>query len=174
VAECARASARGLETQSCPRTGLLMTGDVTEVRPLSPGSGEGPRQVGRARRRGEERGTSHQTHALPDLWFLIARGGGPHGSAQSLVNSVPTARVRRVAHSPSPRYAARNFSIEKTVPLASMEYTARPILCARIESAFPLRCFFSSRARSFLPSVVWRRKSTAASEKAHPECAARG
>jgi len=26
-----------------------MTGDVTEVRPLSPGSGEGPRQTGNAR-----------------------------------------------------------------------------------------------------------------------------
>jgi hypothetical protein len=22
---------------------------------------------------------SHQRSALPDLWFLIARGGGPHG-----------------------------------------------------------------------------------------------
>ena len=63
---------------------------------------------------------SHQTHVLPDLWFLIARGGRPHGSAQSLANSVPTARVRRLAHPPSPRYAARNFSIEKTVLRDSM------------------------------------------------------
>jgi len=63
---------------------------------------------------------SHQPRALPDLRFMIAHGGRPHGSAQSLVNSVPTARVRRVAHPPSPRYAARNFSIEKTVPRDSM------------------------------------------------------
>ena len=32
---------------------------------------------------------SHQRSALPDFWFLIARGGRPHGWAQSLVNSVP-------------------------------------------------------------------------------------
>jgi hypothetical protein len=43
-AEDAGANPHGLETQSCPRTGLSMTSDVTEVRPLSPGSGEGPRQ----------------------------------------------------------------------------------------------------------------------------------
>ena len=47
MAECERRDARGLETQSCPRTGLFMTSDVTEVRPLSPGSGEGPRHTGR-------------------------------------------------------------------------------------------------------------------------------
>ena len=46
VAEGADARPRGLETQSCPCTGLLMTGDVTMVRPLSPGSGKGPRQTG--------------------------------------------------------------------------------------------------------------------------------
>lgn len=51
----ARVSARDLETQSYPRTGLLMTSDVTAVRPLSPGSGKGPRQFGTrcATRRGE-------------------------------------------------------------------------------------------------------------------------
>ncbi len=48
-----------------------MTSDVTKVRPLSPGSGEGPRQVERDIDRGEVRVASHQTHALPDLWFLI-------------------------------------------------------------------------------------------------------
>src|SRR3990172_5668050 len=121
------------------------------------------REVDEARRRG----TSHQTHALPDLRFLIAHGARAHGAAQSLVNSVSTARLSHVAHPPSPRYAARNFSIENTVPRDSMSWTARPILCARIESAWPWPCFFSSRARSVLPSVVCRRNSTAASEKAH-------
>ena len=42
AAECASPRSRGLETQSCPRTGLLMTIDVACARPLSPGSGEGP------------------------------------------------------------------------------------------------------------------------------------
>jgi len=32
-----------------------MTGDVTEVRPLSPGSGEGPRQLDTRSRRSEEK-----------------------------------------------------------------------------------------------------------------------
>src|SRR3990172_4741793 len=36
--------------------------------------------------------------------------------------------------------------------------------------ALPLPCFFSQRARSFLPSGQWRTKSTAASEKAHFRC----
>ena len=89
MAECERGGARGLETQSCPRTGLLMTSDVTEVRPLSPGSREGPRQVEREIDRGEVRGTSHQRSALPDLWFLMTHGDRSHGVAPSLVNSVP-------------------------------------------------------------------------------------
>jgi hypothetical protein len=42
-----------------------------------------------------------------------------------------------------------------------------PWLAAKIESAFPLPCFFSILASSFFPSLVWRRKRTAASEKAH-------
>ena len=48
----------------------------------------------------------------------------------------------------------------------SMLNTARPILCARMESAFPLPCCFSILAISFFPSV-WRRNRTAASENAH-------
>jgi len=60
-AECERVGARGLETQSCPHTGLFMTSDVAEAHPLSPGSGEGPRQTGPRNGRGEVRGASHQT-----------------------------------------------------------------------------------------------------------------
>ena len=60
-----------------------MTSDVTAVRPLSPGSGEGPRQAEREIDRSEVRVASHQTQALPDLWFLIARGDDSYGSAQS-------------------------------------------------------------------------------------------
>jgi len=50
-----------------------MTGDVTEVRPLSPGSGEGPPQAEHEINRGEVRVASHQTFGLPDLWFLMTR-----------------------------------------------------------------------------------------------------
>lgn len=75
VAECGRAGARGLETQSCPHTGLVMTGDVAEAHPLSPGSGEGPRHAGTRDRVARRGWTSHQAHVLPDQWFLIARGG---------------------------------------------------------------------------------------------------
>jgi hypothetical protein len=42
--ECeSRRDPYGLETHSGPHTGLLMTSDVAGARPLSPGSGEGPR-----------------------------------------------------------------------------------------------------------------------------------
>ena len=93
VAECERAGARGRETQSYPHTGLLMTGDVTEVRPLSPGSGKGPRHTGTRDRRGEERVDVPSTAraARPEVhdraWRSSARLGaiagelGPDGSS---------------------------------------------------------------------------------------------
>ena len=80
-AEDAGASPRGLETQSCPHAGLFMTSDVTEVRPLSPGSGEGPRHTaGPRERRSGVRGASHQTQraagpVVPDDAARIARTG---------------------------------------------------------------------------------------------------
>jgi hypothetical protein len=46
---------RGLETHSGPRIGLLMTSDVARARPVSPGSGEGQRQL-RTRSVSEESG----------------------------------------------------------------------------------------------------------------------
>jgi hypothetical protein len=111
---------RGLETQSCPRTGLLMTGDVTEVRPLSPGAGEGPHQAKTRTRRGEG-GASHQALGLPDLWVpddawrSVARYG-------AIVSELGLERrdLDVWLIPPSPRYAARNFSSEKTVPRESM------------------------------------------------------
>jgi hypothetical protein len=66
-----------------------MTSDATEVRPLSPGSGEGPRQAEGEIDRGKVRVASHQACGLPDLWFLVTRGDHSHGLAPSLVNSVP-------------------------------------------------------------------------------------
>ena len=116
-------SARGLETHSCPRTGLLMTSDVTEGASVVSRLGGGAASNGNAKStwRGEG-GRPIKRSALPDLWFLIARGAR---------------RARRTARSsselgperldldvwlipPSPRYAARNFSIEKTVSRDSM------------------------------------------------------
>ena len=84
-----RRDARGLETQSCPRTGLLMTGDVTRSASVVSRLGGGAASIGQreivvARRRC----VSHQTHVLPDPWFLIAHGAAAHEIAQSSVNSV--------------------------------------------------------------------------------------
>jgi hypothetical protein len=45
--------------------------------------------------------------------------GGARGR-RDLGELGPAARVRRLAHPLSSGYAARNFSIEKTVPRASM------------------------------------------------------
>ena len=73
--------------------------------------------------RGEARrgGRPIKRGALPDLWFLIARGA----RGARVVRNRRRTRSRRLeldvwlTH-PSPRYAARNFSIEKTVPRDSM------------------------------------------------------
>ena len=92
AAECERVNARGLETQSYPRTGLRMTSDVAEARPLSPGSGEGSRQAEACDRRSEERAGVPSTRLaagplVPDrAWRSDARLGaivgelGPDGS----------------------------------------------------------------------------------------------
>ena len=97
-AECERVSARGLETQSCPRTGLLKS--ATSPKRVRYLQARGRGRIKRARaivvaRRGW---VSHQTQALPDHGFLIAHGARAHEVAQSLTNSDPTARLRRVAH----------------------------------------------------------------------------
>jgi hypothetical protein len=68
---------------------------------------------------------SHQTSSLPDHWLLIV-GPVPLDGARVVTIGdelgPDVARVRRLAHPlPSPlRYAARNFSMEKTVPRNSM------------------------------------------------------
>jgi len=114
---------RGLETHSGPHTGLLKMSDVARARPLSPGSGEGQRlPVNACARRGRER-ASHQSCSLPDLWLMTV---GPwrsaaHAWSRSVTSSVPTWLELDVWLARSlPRYAARNFSIEKTVPRESM------------------------------------------------------
>jgi hypothetical protein len=62
---------RGLETHSGPHTGLLMTSDVAEARPLSPGSGE-ERRIPCTRLRHEEESEGPIIRArLPDLWLMI-------------------------------------------------------------------------------------------------------
>ncbi len=53
----------------------------------------------------------------PDRWLVALMA---HASDAISASSVPVARVRRLAHPLPSRYAARNFSIEKTVPRESM------------------------------------------------------
>jgi len=68
---------------------------------------------------GRER-VSHQTRSRPDRWLMVdgsGRGARVLGDRRELG---PVARVRRRAHPLPSRYAARNFSIEKTVPRDSM------------------------------------------------------
>ena len=123
VAKCERDDARGLETHSGPHTGLLMTSDVAAAHPLSPGSGEGQRIEGtRMHGEGRER-PSHQPRSLPDPWLMI---DGSWRSCGARVDPIvcelgPDWLELDVwlARSP-PRDAARNFSIEKTVPRDSM------------------------------------------------------
>jgi hypothetical protein len=97
-----------------------MTSDVADARPLSPGSGEEQHLENTVCRAGRER-VSHQTLSLPDWWLLIG-GSGARGARVlgDLGELGPVARVRRLAHPLSSCYAARNFSIEKTVPRESM------------------------------------------------------
>jgi hypothetical protein len=66
---------------------------------------------------------SHQTRSLPDLWLMIGGSwrSAAHALSRSLPSSVPTWLELGVWLARSlPRYAARNFSIEKTVPSDSM------------------------------------------------------
>ena len=106
---------RGLETQSCPRTGLLK--QATSPKRIRYLRARGRGRVKRERemvvaRRGW---VSHHSTALPDPGFLITPRGGSRKHAITDELGPRTARVRRLAHPPSPRYAARNLSIEKTV-----------------------------------------------------------
>ena len=119
--ESGGAASRGLETHSVPHAGLLMTSDVACARPLSPGSGEGQPIQERVCAAGRER-ASHQTRSLPDLWLLIAAHGALRRTrghdrwrARSRWLELGVWLTRSL-----PRYAARNFSIEKTVPRDSM------------------------------------------------------
>jgi len=100
--------------------------------------------------------TSHQRGSLPDHWLLIDGSGRSvaHACGAICVSSVTWLELGVWLTRSLLRYAARNLSIEKTVPRESMKNTARPSLWARIDSAFPLPCFFSIPARRFLPSCV--------------------
>jgi len=67
---------------------------------------------------GRER-ASHQTRSLPDLWLLIDSSWRFCGARVCAItaSSVPTWLELGVWLTRSlPHYAARNFSIEKTVP----------------------------------------------------------
>ena len=119
--ESGGAASRGLETHSGPHTGLLMTGDVACARPLSPGSGEGPRIPGTRVRRGEESGVPSNAlvagRVAPDRWLVALVA---HACEAISASSVPWLELDVWLTRSLPRYAARNFSIEKTVPRDSM------------------------------------------------------
>ena len=74
-----RARTRGLETQSCPRTGLLKGATSPErvryFQARGRGRVEREREIVVARRGG----VSHQRSSLPDRGFLISRGARAHG-----------------------------------------------------------------------------------------------
>src|SRR2546427_3592835 len=127
MAKCeSRRDPRGLETHSGPRTGLLMASDVAvwRVRCLQ------ARGRGRAsRERDESSGrepASHQALSLPDLRLMIDGLIALCGARVCAISasSVPWLELDGwLTGSPlrsPPRYAWRNFSIEKTVPRASM------------------------------------------------------
>ena len=119
-------------------------GDVTEVRPLSPGSGEGPRRTGTRGRRGEVRVGVPSMLGLPDLRFLIARGACAHGSTQSLANSV-LRRLELDVWLTHPHLATpRGTCPSKTPCLARACNRRRARSCAR-ESTGPCLCRASSR-----------------------------
>src|SRR3990172_3295643 len=68
-------------------------------------------------------------------------------------------------------HAGRNRLMANACCRVSMWYTARASLWASTVSALPLPCLRVSLAKYFCPGAFWRRKSTAASEKAHLRCA---
>ena len=157
VAKCESGDSRGLETQSGPHTGLLMTSDVARARPLSPGSGEGqriPRTPGAWRRR--ER-ASHQTRSLPDLWLMIARFVALRAARDGAIvaSSVTTvARVRRLARPlPSPLRREELLHREDGPSRQHVKHRASDLVGQNRER-LPLPCFFSRPASSRLPSAV--------------------
>jgi hypothetical protein len=106
----------GLETHSDPRTGLLMTSDVAHARPLSPGSGKGQR-LRRTLLRGKKRAGVPSNALAAGPVAHDRRLGALDGARvlRDLHELGPVARVRRLAHPLSSRYAARNRSLENTV-----------------------------------------------------------
>ena len=86
--------------------------------------GGGAAHPGNARvRRGEESERPIIGNSLPDLWLMSVRSSRSlaHVTVRSVTSSVPTWLELGVWLARSLlRYAARNFSIEKTVPRDSM------------------------------------------------------
>src|SRR5262245_23624958 len=111
---------RGLETHWGPHTGLLMTSDFAGARPLSPGSGEGRRSWDYVvTKRASVPSTAGAAEPVaPDRRLVPLEAYAYRAISASSVSTwlelgVWLTRSLR-------RYAARNFSIEKTVPRDSM------------------------------------------------------
>jgi hypothetical protein len=100
-----------------------MTSDVAYARPLSPGSGEGQPIPGTRVCGEEESGRPIIGCLLPDRWLMIVGSwrSAAHAWSRSVTSSVLTWLELGVWLARSlPRYAARNFSMEKTVPRDNM------------------------------------------------------
>jgi hypothetical protein len=99
-----------------------MTSDVAGARSLSPGAGEGQRLWWTRVWRSSER-ASHHTRALPALWPTL--DGSERSTAYACraiaTSSVPTWLELDIWLARSLlRYAARNLSMENTVPRDNM------------------------------------------------------
>ena len=141
VAECADSGPRGLETQSCPGTGLLMTSDVTGGASVVSRLGAGAASNGNAMSaiRGEG-GCRIIAGALPDLWSSIARGarGARVGHDRDRTRSW-TARLRLRAHPTLPPVMPPGTSPSRTRCRARACGTPRARSCAR-ELTGPCLC----------------------------------
>jgi hypothetical protein len=83
------------------------------------------------------------------------------------VRLIPLVAREASGSSASVPYPRRNVGRSNAVLRCNMSYTARAHLWARTGNALAVLCFFSKRVRDFWPAGWARKKSTAASEKAH-------
>ena len=100
-----------------------MTSDVVYASVVARLGGGAAHPVNAGVRGGGESGRPIIGGSLPDLWLMIVGSwrSAAHAWSRSVTSSVPTWLELDVWLARSlPRYAARNFSIEKTVPRDSM------------------------------------------------------
>ena len=94
------------------------------------------------------------------ILYTVLTADGAH-LRQAMQCCSRNAPVRRRAH-PSLHSYGQKFSHIKGRRFLSIKETARPSLCARMESALALPCLCTSCSRSFLPGSLPYKKSCAA------------